>query len=130
MFLKLRAGGERAAMQCAAALWYVEMFPASDAARRRTLKMKNNLVVIGLMPEVISLESGEEVVWCCSTASLRIEFDPTRCPFSSNVFQTPAGVQISSGPLRPGTKPSSYRYRVSLNDAAIGHGEVWVRDRS
>ncbi len=81
------------------------------------------------MPEVVSLEVGEEIQWSCSTASLRIEFDPARCPFSSNVFQAPAGVQIPSGPLRPGTKPSSYRYRVSLNDAVIGHGEVWVREK-
>jgi len=36
-------------------------------------------------------------------------------------------VRLLSGPPRPGLNPGSYRYRVSLNDTVIGHGEVLVR---
>jgi hypothetical protein len=28
---------------------------------------------------------------------------------------------------RPGLNPGSYRYRISINDAAVGQGEILIR---
>ena len=87
------------------------------------------LVLVGILPEVAVLDPGDQVVWLSDTANLRIEFDSHRCPFSSNVFQAPAGVQLASGPVRPGLNPGSYRYRLFMNDQIAGHGEVLVRSK-
>lgn len=91
--------------------------------------MTEKLVLVGVIPEIVVLGPGEQVIWLSDAGTLKIEFDPKRCPFSSNVFQAPAGVQILSGPVRPGTKPGSYRYRISLNDMVISHGEVILREK-
>jgi hypothetical protein len=45
------------------------------------------------------------------------------------VFQAPPGVRLRSGPVRAGTNPGSYRYRLSLNDVVVGHGEVQLRGK-
>ncbi|MCL6481798.1 MAG: hypothetical protein K6U02_08725 [Firmicutes bacterium] len=92
--------------------------------------MPEKLVLVGVLPQVVVLEPGEQVVWLSDAGTLRIEFDPKRCPFSSNVFQAPAGMQLLSGPVRPGTKPGSYRYRIAINDVVIAQGEVILRERS
>lgn len=84
-------------------------------------------VFVGVLPEVVVIEAGQQVVWLSDVGNLKIEFDPNRCPFSSNVFQAPAGVRLSSGPYRPGIKPGSYKYRIALDDRVIAHGEVIVR---
>ena len=89
--------------------------------------MSEKQVIVGLIPEVIVLDPGDQVVWMSNAGNIKIEFDAQRSPFSSNVFQAPPGVRLLSGPLRPGLNPGSYRYRVSLNDTVIGHGEVLVR---
>lgn len=89
--------------------------------------MAEKIVLVGAVPEVVVLNAGEEVVWYSVAGNLRIEFDPNRCPFSSNVFQAPANVQLRSGPTRPGTAPGFYRYKISLNDTVIAHGEVVLR---
>ena len=89
--------------------------------------MSEKLVIVGLIPEVIVLDPGDQAVWMSNAGNIKIEFDAQRSPFSSNVFQAPPGVRLLSGPPRPGLKPGSYRYRVSLNDTVIGHGEVLVR---
>lgn len=91
--------------------------------------MTEKLVLVGVIPEIVVLGPGEQVIWLSDAGTLKIEFDTKRCPFSSNVFQAPAGVQILSGPVRPGTKPGSYRYRISLNDMVISHGEVILREK-
>jgi len=85
-------------------------------------------VIVGIFPEVIVLTPADQAEWVALSATLRIEFDPKRCPFSSNVLQAPAGVRLLSGPPAPGTKPGSYKYRVSLNDVVIGAGEVLLRE--
>jgi len=87
------------------------------------------LVLVGLIPEVIVLEAGDQVTWLSNAGNLKIEFDPQRCPFSSNVLQAPPGVRLQSGTARPGLNPGSYRYRLSINDAVVGHGEVVVRGK-
>jgi hypothetical protein len=56
-----------------------------------------------------------------------VEFDANRCPFSSNVFQVPAGMRLMSGPTIAGTKPGTFKYRLWLNDQMVGRGEVIVR---
>jgi hypothetical protein len=83
--------------------------------------------MVGIVPEVIALDSGDQVVWFSNAGNLKIEFDPQRSPFSANVFQAPPGVRLSSGAARPGVNPGSYRYRLSLNDVVVAHGEVLIR---
>jgi hypothetical protein len=90
--------------------------------------MKEKLVLVGVMPEAIVLRAGEQVVWVSDSGNLKVEFDPNRCPFSSNVFQAPVGVRLQSGSVRPGTKPGSYKYHVALDDRVIGRGEVILRE--
>jgi hypothetical protein len=87
------------------------------------------LVMVGVLPEVIVLDPGDQAVWYSNAGNLKIEFDSQRCPFSSNVFQAPPGMRLVSGPVRPGTNAGSYRYRLSLNDAVVAHGEVLLREK-
>ena len=92
--------------------------------------MAEKLVLVGLIPDVTVIYPDEQVAWVSDTGNLRIEFDPKRCPFSSNVFQAPPGMRLLSGPPRPGTKPGSYKYRLFLNDQVLATGEVIVREKS
>lgn len=91
--------------------------------------MSQKFVMVGVLPQEVVLEPGDHLVWYSDAGNLKIEFDPQRCPFSSNVFQAPAGVQLSSGTVRPGTNPGSYKYRLFLNEQMIGHGEVLLRGK-
>jgi len=85
-------------------------------------------VIVGIFPDVIVLSGTDQAEWVAPSATLRVEFDPKRCPFSSNVLQAPAGMRLLSGPPMAGAKPGSYRYRVSLNDVVIGTGEILLRE--
>jgi len=87
------------------------------------------IVMVGIVPEVIAIDSGDQVVWFSNAGNLKIEFDPQRSPFSANVFQAPPGMRLSSGAARPGVNPGSYRYRLSLNDVVVAHGEVLIRPK-
>jgi len=91
--------------------------------------MAEKLVLVGVIPEIVVIGPSEQVVWLSDTANLKIEFDPNRCPFQSNIFQAPPGRQLQSGPPRPGTNPGGYKYRLWMNDQPIGHGEVILRDK-
>jgi hypothetical protein len=91
--------------------------------------MAEKLILVGFIPEVMALRPDDQVVWLSDAGHLRIEFDPNRCPFSSNVFQAPAGMRLLSGTPRPGTKPGSYKYRLWLNDQMIGSGEIILREK-
>ena len=91
--------------------------------------MAEKLVLVGVIPEIVVIGPSEQVVWLSDTANLKIEFDPNRCPFQSNVFQAPLGRQLQSDPARPGVNPGGYRYRLWMNDQPIGHGEVILRDK-
>ena len=91
--------------------------------------MAEKFVLVGVIPEAVVIRADEQVVWLSDAGNLKIEFDPKRCPFSSNVFQAPPGMRLLSGPPRPGTKPGSYKYRLFLNDQAITTGEVILRER-
>jgi hypothetical protein len=84
-------------------------------------------VLVGMIPEVVVLDPGDQAVWYSNAGNLKIEFDPQRCPFSSNIFQAPPGIRLASGPARPGLNPGSYKYRLSLNDVVVAHGEVLIR---
>jgi hypothetical protein len=84
---------------------------------------------VGLIPEVMVIGSADQVMWLSDAGHLRVEFDPNRCPFSSNVFQAPAGMRLLSGTPKPGTKPGSYRYRLWLNEQMIGSGEIILREK-
>lgn len=92
-------------------------------------RVAEKLVMVGVMPDVIVLDPGEQVVWFSNAGNIKIEFDPQRCPFSSNVFQAPPGVRLLSGALRPGINPGSYKYRLSLNEQIIAHCEVLLRGK-
>lgn len=89
--------------------------------------MAEKLVLVGVIPEVIAVNPGDQVTWFSNAGNLKIEFDPQRCPFASNVFQAPPGVRLQSGAPRAGLTPGSYKYRLSLNDAVIAHGEIVLR---
>jgi len=84
-------------------------------------------VMVGVLPEVVVLDPGEQVEWISNAGNIKIEFDSQRCPFSSNVFQAPPGMKLLSGPVRPGTTPGSFKYRLSLNDSVVVQGEVLLR---
>jgi len=91
--------------------------------------MAEKLVLIGVIPEVMAIYPDEQVTWLSTTGNLRVEFDAKRCPFSSNVFQAPAGTRLPSGTPRPATKPGSYKYRLLVNDEVVGTGEVILREK-
>lgn len=91
--------------------------------------MAERPVLVGLIPQIVVLDPGDQVSWVSDAGNLRVEFDANRCPFSSNVFQAPAGVRLLSGPPRPGTKAATYKYRLWLNDQMVGHGEVILREK-
>jgi len=85
-------------------------------------------ILVGIFPDVTVLAASDQAEWVSPSATLRIEFDPKRCPFASNVFQAPAGMRLLSGPPVPGTKPGAYKYRVTLNDVLVGLGEILLRE--
>ena len=91
--------------------------------------MADKMVLVGVQPEVIAVDSGDQVVWYSNAGNLKIEFDPQRSPFGSNVFQAPPGVRLSSGPIRPGLNPGSYKYRLSINEMLLAQCEVLVREK-
>lgn len=89
--------------------------------------MSEKRVMVGVLPEVVVLDPGEQVEWISNAGNIKIEFDSQRCPFSSNVFQAPPGMKLLSGPVRSGTTPGSFKYRLSLNDSVVVQGEVLLR---
>ena len=91
--------------------------------------MAEKLVMVGVLPELVELDPGEQVEWFSNAGNIKIEYDPQRCPFSSNVFQAPPGMRLLSGTARSGLNPGSYRYKLSLNDAVVANGEVLVREK-
>ena len=91
--------------------------------------MAEKLVLVGLIPQVMVIEPDEQVVWISDAGQLKVEFDPHRCPFSSNVFQAPPGMRLLSVTPRAGTKPGSYKYRLWLNEQMIGKGEIILREK-
>src|SRR5713226_1705151 len=94
-----------------------------------TQKMAERPVLVGLIPQTVVLDPGDQVSWISDAGNLRVEFDVNRCPFSSNVFQAPAGMRLLSGPPRAGSKSATYKYRLWLNDQLVGHGEVILREK-
>lgn len=93
------------------------------------MRVAEKRVIVGFLPETVVLDPGEQVEWVSNAGNLKIEFDAQRCPFSSNVFQAPAGSRLVSGPTRPGINSGAYKYKLSLNDAMIGQGEVLLRGK-
>lgn len=91
--------------------------------------MAEKLVFVGVLPEIVLVEGSDQVVWIAESGNLRVEFDPQRCPFTSNVFQAPPGVRLMSGVPRAGATLGSYKYRLALNDHVVGHGEVILRGK-
>jgi hypothetical protein len=89
--------------------------------------MAERPVLVGLIPQAVVLDRGDSVSWISDAGNLKVEFDANRCPFGSNIFQAPEGTRLLSGPVTPGTKPGSYKYRLWLNDQMVGRGEVIVR---
>ena len=55
--------------------------------------MAERPVLVGLIPQAVVIDPGDQVSWISDAGSLRVEFDANRCPFSSNVFQAPAGMR-------------------------------------
>ena len=91
--------------------------------------MAEKMVLVGVIPEAVVIGPDDQISWVAAEGLLKVEFDPNRCPFSSNVFQAPAGMRLLSGPPRPGSKSGSYKYRLWLNDQVIGTGEIILRER-
>jgi hypothetical protein len=90
--------------------------------------MADRSVLVGVFPETVVLQPGDQVSWQCEMGNLRVEFDVNRCPFSSNVFQAPPGIRLQTGPPRPGSRIGGYKYRVWINDQLVGRGEVLLRE--
>jgi hypothetical protein len=91
--------------------------------------MAERPVLVGLVPQTVVLDPGDQVSWISDAGNLRVEFDVNRCPFSSNVFEAPSGVRLLSGPPRPGSKATTYKYRLWLNGQLVGQGEVILREK-
>ena len=91
--------------------------------------MAEKIVMVGVIPEATVIGPADQVSWIAVEGQLKVEFDANRCPFSSNLFQAPAGVRLLSGPPRPGSKPGSFKYRLWLNEQLIGSGEVILREK-
>jgi hypothetical protein len=91
--------------------------------------MAEKHVLIGIVPQVIAIGPGDQVVWVCDSGNIKIEFDANRCPFLSNVFQAPEGVRLLSGVPRPGAVPTTYKYSLFLNDLRVGTAEVVLREK-
>jgi len=91
--------------------------------------MAERPVLVGLIPQAVVLEAGDQVSWISNAGNLKVEFDANRCPFSSNIFQAPEGMRLQSGPVVPGTKSGHYKYRLFLNEQMVGRGEVIVREK-
>lgn|SRR5690348_6313813 len=98
-------------------------------SRTGTAYMAEKMVLVGVIPEVVLLEGADQVVWVAQAGNLRVEFDPQRCPFSSNVFQAPPGTRLMSGAPRPGISPGAFKYRLAINDHVVAHGEVIIRSK-
>jgi len=91
--------------------------------------MAERPVLVGVIPQVVVLDDGDQIAWLSDAGNLCVEFDANRCPFSSNVFQAPAGMRLLSGPPRAGIKGATFKYRLWLNDQPAGQGEVILRDK-
>src|SRR5260370_17818287 len=91
-------------------------------------KMAERPVLVGLIPQAVVIDEGDQVSWISDAGNLRVEFDANRCPFSSNVFQAPAGMRLLSGPPRPASKAATYKYRVWLNDQRLAPGTSTLRE--
>jgi hypothetical protein len=91
--------------------------------------MAERPVLVGLIPQAVVLDYGDQVSWISDAGNLRVEFDAKRCPFGSNIFQAPMGMRLLSGPVTANTKAGSYKYRLWLNEQMVGKGEVLVRDK-
>ena len=91
--------------------------------------MAEKTVLVGVMPEAMVIGPADQVSWVAGEGQLKVEFDANRSPFSSNIFQAPAGMRLLSGTARPGIKPGSFRYRLWLNDQLIGSGEIILREK-
>jgi len=91
--------------------------------------MTEKSVFVGVIPEATVIGPDDQVSWVAAEGQIKVEFDPNRCPFSSNVFQAPSGIRLLSGPPRAGSKPGTYRYRLWLNEQMIGSGEIILREK-
>lgn len=91
--------------------------------------MAEKPVLVGMIPQTVVLEAGDQASWISNAGNLKVLFDVNRCPFSSNTFQAPEGVRLLSGPVVPGTKLGGYKYRLFLNEQLVGRGEVIVREK-
>src|SRR5215831_13813362 len=85
--------------------------------------MAERPVLVGLIPQAVVLDPGDQVSWISDAGNLRVEVDANRCPFSSNVFQAPSGIRLLSGPARPGSKAATYKYRLWLNDQPVARAK-------
>jgi hypothetical protein len=111
----------------ARALWYL-WSPALTAARAGKNNMAEKSVLIGVVPETVVVGPRDQVTWYTDAGNFKIEFDPHRCPFSSNVYQAPPGMRLVSGPARLGAKPGSYKYKIIIEDTVIARGEIILRE--
>ena len=68
--------------------------------------MAERPVLVGLLPQAVVLEAGDQASWFSNAGNLKVEFDANRCPFASNIFQAPAAGAAhdskSSGNRGPG----------------------------
>ena len=63
--------------------------------------MAEKLVLVGVIPEIVVIGPEEQVVWLSDTGNLKIQFDPNRCPFQSNIFQAPRDASCKAARRAP-----------------------------
>ena len=86
------------------------------------------MVMVGVIPEIVVLDAGEQAVWYSNAGSIKIE-STAALSLLLQRLQAPAGMRLASGPSRPGLNPGSYKYRLFLNDLSVAQGEVLVREK-
>ncbi len=86
----------------------------------------DKMVIVGILPETVVLDPGEQAVWYSNVGNIKIEFDPQRCPFSSNGMQAPPGSSaLQAAPLALDSILARGEWReLALNDVVMLQGEV------
>ena len=58
--------------------------------------------MVGVVPDVIAVDPGDQVVWFSNAGNLKIEFDPQRSPFASNISRLRPAFDSRVVPRVPG----------------------------
>ncbi len=60
----------------------------------------------------VSIEAGDQVVWHSTGDGFVVKFEEGSSPFGRCYFEVPAGGQIGSGRVEPGTPCATFHYTI------------------